>query len=189
MQRVPAFILAGGRSSRFGSDKARALLDNQPLILRVAQMLRPVASDIAVVADVADKYADLGLPTIADHEPGHGPLGGLVTALRATPADGTLLLCSCDAVVVREHWLQTLLAYRAKGDDQVEAVAFRGRGWQPMPAIYHRAILPRALQHLANGRRRMQELLNAAAVAALPLPTDWPEHWQANTPADLTRFS
>lgn len=189
MMRVPAFILAGGRSSRFGCDKARAPLDGRPLILHVAQLLAPAAAGLTVVADVADKYADLGLPTIADDLPGQGPLGGLVTALRALRDGEALLLCSCDVVVLRPRWLAALLACGGEAKEGVEAAAYRGTRWQPMPALYRRAILPRAEQHLAQGRRSMQALLDAAAVAALPLPDDWPARWQANTPADLARFA
>jgi molybdenum cofactor guanylyltransferase len=189
MDRLPVFILAGGRSSRFGTDKARAQFDGRPLILHVARMLEPAASHITVVADVADKYADLELPTIADDEPGHGPLGGLVTALRALRDSEALMLCSCDAVVVREPWLRALLTHRAAADERIEAVAFRGPHWQPMPALYHRTILPRALRHMGEGRRRMQDLLDAAVTAALPLPDDWPARWQVNTPTDLAGFS
>lgn len=72
--QVPVYILAGGRSSRFGSDKARAALHGRPMIVRIAELLRPVAESMIVVAEQSDKYADLGLLTIADAIPGQGPL-------------------------------------------------------------------------------------------------------------------
>ena len=52
---VPAYILSGGRSSRFGSDKARALAAGKPLILHAADTVAPVAASITVVADRPDK--------------------------------------------------------------------------------------------------------------------------------------
>ena len=77
---IPIYILAGGKSSRFGNphdDKALAEINNTPLILRLAEQLQPIANPLTIVADRADKYQHLGLNTIADHQPGLGPLAGL----------------------------------------------------------------------------------------------------------------
>lgn len=121
MSALPAYILAGGRSTRFGSDKARAPLDGVPLLARVADTLRTVTAEPIVVADAPDKYADMGLPTIADCYPARGPLGGLHAALAdlvarsgaglsetARDAAAALVLVSCDFVVLRAAWLEAL---------------------------------------------------------------------------------
>ena len=63
--QVPAYILAGGRSVRFGSDKARALVEGEPLIRRVADGLAQVTGSITAVAQQADAYADLGVKHVA----------------------------------------------------------------------------------------------------------------------------
>jgi len=183
MTELPVYILAGGRSSRFGSDKARATLHGRPLLSHVATMLEPVASHITVVADRIDKYDDLGFRTIADRKPGVGPLGGLHAALGDLPADGDwLLLCSCDALVIRSAWLRQLT--NAITDDR-DAVAFRGHRWQPMPALYAHWAAPRVSQQIERDQRSMQALLHRLNAASVPIPEDWPEHWQANRPADL----
>ena len=91
MTRLPIYILAGGRSSRFGSDKARAVLDGEPLIKRVARMAMPIAESTTIVADRTGKYDDLGLRSIADDPPHLGPLGGLAAALGIAEKDG----CYC----------------------------------------------------------------------------------------------
>lgn len=186
MTRVPLYILAGGRSSRFGSDKARAMLDGEPLICRVVRLAEPVASEVTVVADRSDKYSDLGLRTIADRRGGQGPLGGLQTALMDLPKDEDwLLLCSCDAVVVEPHWLEQLFLART---ERTDAVAFREAGrWQPMPGLYRRSALPQIERQLGENRRSLQQLLTQLRTAALPQPPDWPERWQVNTPEDLQR--
>lgn len=184
MNHVSLYILAGGRSSRFGSDKARAMLENEPLICRVRRLVGPVASAVTVVADQPDKYADLGLRTIADHHGGLGPLAGLQSALLDLPDDEDwLLMCSCDAVVIEPRWIERLLAAREEGCD---AAAFRGHAhWQPMPALYARSALPHIENQLAKDRRSMQQLLAQLRTVALPQPSDWPETWQVNTPGDL----
>src|SRR3954452_12325135 len=96
--KLPVYVLAGGKSSRFGSDKARALIDGTPLIRILADRLSPFASSLTVVAEVAGKYDDLGLKTIADQVPGLGPMGGLKTILGSLPENSRspwFLLVSC----------------------------------------------------------------------------------------------
>lgn len=185
MKRVPVYILAGGRSSRFGSDKARAFFNDQPLLCHVAALLKPIASEMTVVADHADKYADLGFRTIADRRPGLGPMAGLDTALHDLSAGtGWLLMCSCDAIVLRRPWLDQLLAAPGPGHD---AVAFKDQHWQPMPGLYNASARPTVSAHIAGNDRSMQSLLNQLTTHPQPLPPDWDDRWQINTPDDLKR--
>ena len=184
---LPLYILAGGRSSRFGSDKARAVIQGQPLICRVAETLAPIAASITVVADVPGKYADLGLATIADAMPHQGPMGGLATALadcEAASGPSWLLLVACDLVDIRSAWVDRLLTHASGSAASRSAVVFRGQRWEPLLALYHTSILPEVTRRLARGDRAMQQLLETLATVAVPLPTDWPAIAQINTRED-----
>jgi len=183
---LPAYILAGGESRRFGSDKARALLFGEPLILQVAQTLARRVRSITVVAERDDEYADLGLRTIGDREPGHGPVGGLARALADLDGDGWLLLVSCDLVGLEAAWLDALWQARVDG---AEVVAFRGERWQPFPALYHRSLLTRARERLARGPRSLWRLIAASEVVELPIPPGWSAVVQVNTPDDLAEVA
>lgn len=192
MQRLPVYILAGGRSSRFGSDKARAKVGDGTLIEHVAGLLAGHASSVTAVAQTAGKYDDLGLRTIGDVTPGRGPLGGLATALgdlKTRAGDGQddqwLLMCSCDALVIEPHWLTKLLDATACSEHGVLAAAFRGDYWQPMPGVYAIGALSCVVTLAASEHRSMQRLLGMLNAMALSLPDDWPERWQANRPQDL----
>lgn len=178
---VPIYILAGGKSTRFGSDKARAMVEGRPLVLRLAEALAPLSKSVTVVADVAGKYADLELRTIGDLNPGGGPMAGLQTALHDC-GEPWLLLLSCDLVRVRPAWVERLLRART---EEANIVAFRHSHWEPLLALYHQRVRQQVDAHLADGRRRMQALLEVCAAIAVELPADWPAISQANTPADL----
>lgn len=181
--RVPVYILAGGRSSRFGTDKARAVVNGKPLICLISQAVFQHAEKVCVVADSPDKYADLGFRTVVDVHPGQGPLGGLETALLDCSASGWLLILSCDLIQIRSDWVQALL--RLRGDDRV-CVAFRPRGlWQPLLALYHTDVLPIVQRRLSDGHLRMQDLLNQVHTVEAPVPENWPTVLQANTPEGL----
>ena len=146
---LPAYILAGGWSKRYGSDKARADRGGRPMIQVVAEQAKHVAWPITVVSEENGKYGDLGLDTIADDQPHLGPLGGLIAALRHCDQD-RLLLLACDQPSL-DDWLPTLAAEAARAD----IVAFKADEpalAHPMPAIYATALLPYAESLLGGGR-------------------------------------
>jgi len=184
--RLPVFILAGGQSNRFGSDKALAEIQGEPLIKRVSQYLSHIASRTTVIADKPDKYADLGLTTIADLNPGLGPIAGLQTAIRNLTDDETwCLICPCDAIEIKPHWLDMLIA---ECENALDAVAFKSDRWQPAPALYARCCLPVVDDQIAQKEYSMQRLLDRLATHQLPQPEDWPDPWQINTPEDLAQL-
>lgn len=185
MIQLHAYILAGGQSRRFGSDKARAHFDGRPLIRRIADRIKPHVHSVTVVADVRNKYADLGLTTIADHQPGLGPIGGLATAidhLVAHSGGGWLLLCSCDLIDPEPTLIHRLSEAIAPGR---KAIAFKAHRWEPMFALYCRSIRPDIHRAIADDRLAMQQLLDRASATPVTLPEGSSALAQANTPAEL----
>lgn len=183
MIRLPVYILAGGGSSRFGSDKARARVDGEPMLARVANMIGPLAESITVVAKADGAYDDLALTTIGDSSPGLGPMGGLATALQHR-GDGWLILLACDLLTLHPAWFETLWA--AHRDDAL-AIAFRHDKWEPMLSLYHTDVLQMLDTQLAADARSMQALFTGLAnrAVAVGLPEDWPVRLQANRPDDI----
>src|SRR5437870_4561317 len=80
--QVNGFILAGGRSSRMGSDKALLDWHGGPLLNHMVDLLRHATNDVQVV----------GRDRLPDHLPGRGPLSGIATALTVTSTDSNLIL-------------------------------------------------------------------------------------------------
>ncbi len=97
MRRLGA-ILAGGASRRFGSDKALALHDGQPLIAHAAQALLGQCDALVICGRDWGGY-----PALADRpQPGLGPMGGLCAALIHAAANGfdEVLAAPCDLLGV-----------------------------------------------------------------------------------------
>jgi len=170
--QVHAYILAGGHSSRFGSDKARAIVHGQPLIDRLAAALTPECVSITVVAQCSDAYQDLGLRTIADGEAHQGPLAGLLRALedlaenmRADSIHPTesferniwALVISCDLVQWEPAWLASLLSSCREG---TSAITFRSDHRQPFPGLYHPRLIETIRTRLQQGNGAMHALLD-----------------------------
>jgi len=215
MPSLPVYILAGGRSSRFGSDKARALLDGEPLIARLARQIAPIAAGITVVADAPEKYADLGLRTIADRRPGLGPLAGLEAAMldliastaplgkwcqtpfpdkwcqtpfsqAPTPEGGWLAMLTCDMTGLQPAWIE-LLQHAARDGKWVATFHDSAGRRHPFPGLYHLDLLTAVQQRLDAGSLAVHGLIDAVDHVEIPVPADWPAVAQANTLDDLHR--
>lgn len=169
MEPVPAYILAGGASSRFGADKARADVSGTPLIRRIADGLAGVCVSVSAVAQSSDAFDDLGLRTIADAAPGCGPVQGLLTALTDTAQShepGWAMLAACD-MLPRDAAMYTVLLAECRalpGDRR--ALACRTDRWHPMPGLYHTDLIPHLAAYLADGGRSFQGFLARASSAA-----------------------
>lgn len=131
---VAGIVLAGGRSSRFGSDKASALLLGRPLLAWVATALAAHAGTLVVAAAEGQPLPLLDLPVpvivVRDETPAFGPIGGLAAALAVTGATRALV-APCDAPLVRPAVLGLLLD--SLGDADAACAEVGGR-LQPLLA-------------------------------------------------------
>ena len=121
---VAAFILAGGKSTRMGTDKAFVMLDGRTLLARALEVARAVTSDVRIVGD-AGKFAAFA-PVVEDIFRGCGPLGGIHAALRASAAELNLML-AVDVPFVSAGLLEFLIA-RARGSAAIVTVPRVGDG-------------------------------------------------------------
>ena len=176
------YILAGGDSRRFGSDKARFELHGVPLLQRAVELVRPFAPRVVAVAKAAGQYDDLGVETIGDRVEDRGPLGGLHAAV-ADADPGWFALVACDWVGARAQWLAALI----DAIDDAEAVVYRGDRFEPTFALYHTRVRPRVDRQVSSGVLDLQTLLHDAATIELPLPADWSEAVNANRRVDVDR--
>jgi len=168
---VTAAVMAGGRSMRMGVDKTLLPVHGETLLARVVQAVSGVCTHTVVVTDRAEQIAEAGLPAntevLIDEVSYQGPLGGLVTALKAAPDDWVL------AVAADVPWLEpeVIRALWDAHDDAQVVVAVTEKGIEPLLALYHRDCLPVARRVLASGRRRLVAMFSELRVVELPLET------------------
>jgi molybdopterin-guanine dinucleotide biosynthesis protein A len=190
----PAFILAGGRSSRFGSDKALVELEGQPLLMRLRDTLRQQGHAVSIIADRQDRYQQLGLMCLIDSAPNSGPLGGVAAALqyRLALGPGWILVLSCDQVVWRGEWFEQLARQTANSAGRLacDAVHFisceagGGERIEPLPCMLHTRLLTAVLARLQHRELSLQKLL--ASVSAHGVATEAnPRQWSFNTLDEL----
>src|ERR1700678_941526 len=161
---VAAFILAGGKSTRMGMDKAFIRLDGQTLLTRSLDLARSVTPDVRVVGS-PEKFAQFA-PVISDIYPDRGPLGGIHAALRASQADLNLML-AVDMPALPATFLKYLIE-QARTTPDVAAVVPRDNGRsQPLCAIYRRGFADAAETALLAGCNRIDSLYSQIEVRAV----------------------
>ncbi|WP_068497384.1 molybdenum cofactor guanylyltransferase [Paenibacillus kribbensis] len=110
MVEVTGIIVAGGRSSRMGQDKALLQLGGVTVLERIAEVLGQVAGRVIAVTRDTEQYRGLGLETTADLYPGLGPLSGIHAGLSASKTEWGIVV-ACDMPFVQPEVLHALLAH------------------------------------------------------------------------------
>ena len=191
-----AVLLAGGKSSRMGRDKAALPVDGQPLWRRQLAVLAATGAGEIFISGKSDgPWADgvgqaprlsIAPPVIPDEAPDCGPLGGLTAALRHC-ANPWLLVLAVDMPKMTPAFLSQL-AEEAERSQRGIVPTLRGFP-EPLAAIYPKSALPLAKAALSRGQLKLEPLIRSLETAGLvrlrPVPAEEAElfsNW--NTPGD-----
>jgi molybdopterin-guanine dinucleotide biosynthesis protein A len=156
--QAAGFLLAGGRSSRMGQDKALLTLGGEPLAARGIRKLRAICAEVSI-AGGSEELMRFGR-VIPDRSPGCGPLGGIVSALEQSSFEWNLFL-PVDAPFVPVSTLQALLS-AAVGFSGVGVMARVQGRMHPLCAAYSIKALEVLRQELAAGRWKVTSAIEAA---------------------------
>jgi molybdopterin-guanine dinucleotide biosynthesis protein A len=161
---VTIAILAGGKSSRMGRDKAFVEFQGRTLLARSLDLARALSPNVCIVGG-RDKFAPYA-PVVEDEFLNCGPLGGIHAALQASHTELNLIL-AVDMPFSSRALLQYLMA-QALGAPTAMAVVPRGDGrWQPLCAVYRRRFAVVAEQALLAGRNKIDLLFDAASTRVI----------------------
>ena len=166
-------VLAGGESSRFGSDKALAEIGGESLLARAVDLLAGWCEHVVVAG-----RAEAPAPTLPDApRPGMGPLGGLAAALHHAVDEGydAVLTIGVDALDLPEN-LPAQLAPAPAYITQQPVVGL----WPASASPVLDALLARDERH---SMRHFAELIAARPVQLACEPAN------INTPADLAALA
>jgi molybdopterin-guanine dinucleotide biosynthesis protein A len=172
---LAAFVLAGGKSSRMGSDKALLEIAGEPLIARTVRLATAAANNNVRVVGGAQRFAQLAFDTIEDDSPDLGPLGGIATALRASTNEWNLIL-ACDLPYLTQEWLEYLAARARKSEADAVVPATRHQNYEPLCAAYRKRCAADVASAVAAGHLRVQEFVAALHTAGRLEPVE-PAEW------------
>ena len=135
---MTAVILSGGKSRRFGRDKAFFEINNKPMIAYVADILAPIFDNIIVAGGNIKQIQSLGLECYPDPIPEKGALGGIYNGLMQVE-NGSIFFCGCDMPLMKKDVIQVILE-NYKNDEALIPVV--DNIIQPLHAVYSKSILP-----------------------------------------------
>lgn len=189
---VCGVVIAGGRSVRFGGEKAVAVLAGKPLLMWAVTRLRRSCALVAVNARPGTEAEALaraaGLPVLHDI-PGDatGPLAGVRVGLTWAMSQGALALAAspCDAPLLPDDLFDRLIAAAGTG----AAMAETSEGHQPLCAVWPVSALARVTEALANGAHPPTWLM-LESIGATRVRFQRPEAFaNINTRADLAAIA
>jgi len=184
---LSAVILAGGKSSRMGRDKARLEMDGRPMLARQIQLARETGAAKVFVSGHAERdYLEFGCPVLFDRLSDAGPLAGIERALTEISSSWLLVLA-----VDMPNLTPAILQQMAKRGAGTTGVIPRVNGRiEPLAAIYPKAASCLALALLDDERHAATTFAELCVGSGLARFHDLPAgaagfFASCNTPSDL----
>lgn len=181
---VTGFVMAGGKSERFGSDKRRMVISGETLIGRTIAVVRELLGrDPFVVGDNLDGFAIAPEFVVNDARGDSGPLGGLVAAMeRCETPWGLILAADLPNITVSD--LRCLVN---AADDSFDFISLSiNAGPEPLAALYHKRTARLWREQLTGGRLTIMEGLKSLKCGTVYPPGGVKSLKNINRPDDLT---
>jgi len=190
--QIHSLILAGGLSTRMGTDKALLPIDGKPLLYRLVQQLSGLTQHVTISVGSPEREAlyreslgDLGekVSCVTDRFQGCGPLSGLHAGLSSI-AEGYVFTMACDMPQLSEELLSLLMVHTDSGADVIHASG------QPFHALYHVKIAPEIEAALKDQDYRLMKLLQRLRTAEVNLQENGlaSVFTNLNTPDDYNKY-
>ncbi len=170
-----AYVLAGGRSRRFGEDKALYEVGGTPLIQRPIECLSQRFPSVSIITKEPDRYRSLGVPVVEDVHSQQTPLVGVLTGLEAAETTWSVFL-ACDMPSMTPEVMTELgrgCDAQAGGPMPQAVVPVTEHGPQPLAAFYSTDGL-NALRQSIREERSMKGWLADLRVRTVPFEDETP---------------
>jgi molybdopterin-guanine dinucleotide biosynthesis protein A len=151
LKSVTGVILAGGSSSRMGSNKALLPYRGGRFIEAIHRQLQEIFEEVLLVTNTPEQYAFLPCRNVADIFPGMGALAGLQAGLRHS-AGSHVFAVACDMPYLNSALIRRIADLRTDAD---VVIPQGDKGLEPLHALYGKACLAPMEQALRAGKRRI----------------------------------
>jgi molybdenum cofactor guanylyltransferase len=178
---ITGVVLAGGKSTRMGQDKALLMLNGKHFIRHVAEVLQAVFPEVIVSSNTA-VYDFLALPVARDVYPECGPLGGIHAALGSVKTP-YIFTAPCDTPLLIPAIVERLLAEAMPDLITIASTADR---FQPLVGVYPKGCRSAMSDFLVSGERKVKDFLDTATYRTVRLEA-WAERLQNINEVDQYR--
>jgi molybdopterin-guanine dinucleotide biosynthesis protein A len=186
---IVGVVLVGGKSLRFGRNKALELFQGERLIDRQVRKVRTLFSEVLVITNTVEDYLHLEVTVLRDVIPGLGPLGGIYTGLLFAQGR-SVFVTACDMPFLQPAVVRQMVQL-AGGYDVV--VPQKKEGLEPLHAIYSPRCLPHIKDMLERGKLQVISFFQAVKVYRLSqqemrqLDPQELSFYNINTPNDMDK--
>lgn len=153
LNTINGYILAGGESSRMGSDKGLMLFNGKSIIQYCIEQIKPLVNNLIIVSNNPE-YEKFGFEVVADLIKDIGPAGGIYTALDHSKADFNYIV-SCDMPFITKDALEFL--FQQKEFSQIVLPVWNGK-IEPLVGVYSKECLAKWLELIHQGTIKLQEM-------------------------------
>lgn len=173
-------IIAGGKSSRMGTDKGLQTFKGKSLILYPIETLKPFCSEFLISSNNI-VYHQFKFPLVKDVVSDCGPIGGLLSLLKKTSKE-YLFLLACDMPYVTSETIKSLL----EGIDSAECIVPKiGDKIEPLCAIYSKSLISKIEKQITTGDYSMHTLIMNSARKFVHFEEESNEFKSINAPEDI----
>ena len=141
---ITGIILAGGKSSRMGTNKSFLKLGDKTIIERTTDLMKSVFNDVIIITNTQDEYAFLKLPSCEDVFKGKGPLGGIHSGLIHSNTENNFFI-SCDMPFVTKNLIEFIINYKTT---KLITITKADGFIQQLCGLYSKKVLPEIIKIL-----------------------------------------
>lgn len=179
--QVGVIILAGGKSSRMGTDKGLMLINGKPMLQHIIVAVAAISNNIIIVSNKS-AYQQFGCPVVKDEVKNAGPLAGIFSGLKFANTAKNIVL-SCDVPFVNEQ-LVSFLIENSKNFDVT--IAQKDEQLHPLIGVYSKKCLPIFEKELMQQQFKVRLALQKVKLNIVNVNQFEAAHFiNINTPTDL----
>lgn len=160
LQGVSGVILAGGKSSRYGRNKALVEVEGVPLVERALRVMEGLFSNVVLITNTPHTYKFLNIPMYEDRIKGLGPLGGIFTGLNVIK-DNVGFFVACDMPYLQPDLIRYLVQIRGNFDVVVPNMSGM---YEALHAVYTRGCLPEIESFIRSGGLQVVRFFDRVSV-------------------------
>ena len=189
MTEIIAAVLVGGKSRRYGRNKALEIFQGEPLIDRQLRKVQSLFTEVLVITNEPGDYLHLEVTLLRDVIPGLGPLGGIYTGLLFAQGK-SVFVTACDMPFLQPAVVKHMVQLSMNND---VVVPQKREGLEPLHAIYSARCLPHIKKMLERGQFQVVSFFPAVKVCRLSqeelqnLDPHGLSFFNINTPDDMDR--
>lgn len=148
---ITGVILAGGKSSRMGSDKSFLKINGELFIVRILELMRHVFEEVLISANNSEPYKSFGAPIVHDIIPSFGPLSGIYSALKYTTSE-KIFVTSCDMPLISKDILKYFVSLDSEAQIILPVI-------NSIPqydfGVYKKSVLPEIESLISSGEEKI----------------------------------